>query len=61
MLAYAVKRSVNAKPQRVKRVAVAVFYALVDFFKPYTAHAAYGICKIFINNLFTYAYRLKYL
>ena len=61
MLAEAVKRGINPQPQRVKSVAVAVLNTLVNFFKPYTANAAYGICKVLINNLFAYAYRLKYL
>ena len=61
MLAEAVKRGVNAESQRVKCMAVAVLNALVDFFKTYTAHTAHGICEVFINNLFTNAYSLKYL
>ena len=61
MLAEAVKCGINAESQRVKCMAVAVLNALVNFFKPYTAHAAYGVCKVFINYFFTYAYRLKYL
>ena len=59
MLTDAVKRGVNAKSQRVKGVAVAVFNPLVYLFKTYSANAAYGGGKVSVDNLFLYADSLK--
>ena len=59
MLAHAVKGGVNAQPQRVKGVAVAVLNPLVYLFKPYTAHTAYGVGEVAVYDLLIYADSLK--
>ena len=56
---YAVKRCVNAESQGVKSVAVAVFYTLVYLFKTNSAHTAYGVGKVAVNNLLLYTDSLE--
>ena len=61
MLADAVKGGVNAQPQRVKGVAVAVFDTLVYLLKSYSAYSAYSVGEVAVDNLLLYADSFEYL
>ena len=55
------KRLVNAKPQRIKRLIVTELHALADLLKTYALNGADGICKVFVNYITADAHSLEYL
>ena len=59
MVSNAVKVSIYRKSKRIKCLVVVEVYVVLDFFKSYSAYAAYCVRKVLVDDFLAYSHCLK--